>query len=1282
MKKNKKKYFIGLFFILVSLVAVFSIKQWQTSPVKGAEKSIVTLEQTTLADDEKMNYLKMEITDFSQDISLKSNNAVLYSEALLDALPSELYDDVKAEENADSSELTISFSKDLSLKEPLELVIEVLPNEVSVESGRVEAVVGKQTVAETTLDFQPSETIQRNPTDILPTALAVPYAVNPVSVTTWAELVIELGSPDVDQINLAADITATSNVSVNREVIINGQGHSLTMGRYSFQPTAAAHMIMQDFSYTATNSVVSGLGALTVTGKVESLSGNTGSIALMEGATIVLDAVDLTVDAGSSSEAIFVSKFFTVTNASQVKSYAEKFFGNYDDSAVGSQIVVEKQSQVYTHSMKGTTSNDRGQAWDIRAQADFYVKDQGTYLYVEGDGQQQASRGGIFLMNRDNSTINVLDGAMFDLHSIHTSAVVLMSQNGVFNVRNDSELNIIQDDDHGYTLGAALRFRVRGAMTFNIEENSGINIEKKAGRAAGIRMYGADNKVYVRTGSDFTVLNNGDGTARNPGSDGANQGIHYDSASGGGSEFNLFDEDSNVEITALTGAAIDAQNYPMQIRAEEGTYFVARGQTASASSGSTSAIFNSGVTDIEFGTMKYFDFTNTRSGGGQIFNNSTGSIFTAADTDVAFWIKGKDVTGNPDKSFVNVNFTLSTTSGSTNANLGNFVSGSAEVQQFLAENSKLQNMTRMNGNNQRPVVDELRVPTNADKYIWGHAGVPEGKHDGNRSAFTNEVMVKANILDSTGTTIIHEGLQGTIVEGIVGSGTVSVYGDDERAGIFRIAVPDDAFLPQDYKVEVTDAWRGDLENNKAHISTVDDIQTPRRTVLDVTPPEPAVLTDENLNNATKVLSGENAEAGATVYVYYDTGDKAVGTLLGTAAVEADGKWSFNLPSYLDKTKQLSVYLEDKAGKHTAAEVVSEAGAVPVLYDQVGLIKPPVTNTVNGNINPYNDLAYHDAVFKGVEKYTVADILPDQPSIEKAASAYRNNVEVANTQVGDTLLYTLTIKNNKDSSYATNWKAVVATDIIPDTVIFDPATAEVTVDGIVVTSPNGYTYDTDTRLLSVNLGDLATQESVVVTFKTTVGYSATGTEIENTAKAEGDSPRETPFVAGPVNPNADHETYWAESGVAKNPGGIIYGVLELSSAPNKIDFGLKEARSYGEFHAKNPTYDTPLIVSDSRAVFTDWTLTATVTEVMTSQNDPSYTLPNALIYKSDNGEETLGLNQSRVILTQHHTASGAYNVSENEWENKDNGFELKLNAAQYREMSEYRATILFTLSETY
>uniref|UniRef100_UPI001ED8C3B6 hypothetical protein n=1 Tax=Enterococcus mundtii TaxID=53346 RepID=UPI001ED8C3B6 len=41
--------------------------------------------------------------------------------------------------------------------------------------------------------------------------------------------------------------------------------------------------------------------------------------------------------------------------------------------------------------------------------------------------------------------------------------------------------------------------------------------------------------------------------------------------------------------------------------------------------------------------------------------------------------------------------------------------------------------SRISANNARAVVDELRVPTNADKSIFGHVSIPEGSDY--RSAF-------------------------------------------------------------------------------------------------------------------------------------------------------------------------------------------------------------------------------------------------------------------------------------------------------------------------------------------------------------------------------------------------------------------------------------------------------------------------------------------------------------------------------------------------------------------
>ncbi|WP_429951154.1 pectate lyase-like adhesive domain-containing protein [Enterococcus sp. AZ101] len=1100
---------------------------------------------------------------------------------------------------------------------------------------------------------------------------ALPTPTKEADVPTWAALITALSDTTIDRINITADFTSGAALpAVNRELVINGNNHVIGFGARYFNIGATGKITISDLEYTGTNYLASGSGTLVLTNKISSSAGNASVLANMNGATVIFDNVDLYFDSTSSTGAV-AAKNFSITNQSKVDSNSERFYQITAASNAGATFTVDKQSKVLLSSMKGTGTGNHGQPIQSTRQLDMTVEGAGTELKIRGNGKQNVDYTGLINIDANASNVNVINEALLDIYTENTSGINMQSLGGTFNVKNKSLLNIHQTGDNNYARAAMVRFRAVGNTQFNIEGQSEIKMTKDSGSAPGIRMYGGGNSINVSGGSDFTLVNKGSGTPIDPGGNGGNQGILYTNSGANPDSFVVKDEDSSVDIQAANGAAIDAKGLDMTMTASSGTYFVARGQTRTATSG----IFNAGVLTSNFESLKYFDFVNTRPGGGLVFDTSAGSTFKSLNSDLSVWVAGvNDATGNPMRSFVLANVALA------GANFGTIDTGTdSEVIAGFNQDGGMPKYTRLNGNNQNAIVDELRVPTDADKYIWGHVGIPEGKHDNNRNAFTGEVSVIVGVYDVNDTLLYKT--TGTIVEDAAGSSKASVYGDDARGGLFKLDTqPKGNLLEKGQKLKVLEAWRGDKTSGKAHISEANDLIAPERTVLDVTPPLPTKLTDTKLDNATKVLSGTGAEAGASVRVYYDSGDKETGTLLGSTTVGADGAWSFNLPKYVEKTKELSVYLEDHAGQHTAAQLIPSDPTDPnseKVYDQIGLIKPPVTNVAAGNINPYNDLAYHDAIFKGVAKYVVADVIPTA-TLKKEAATYRNGVIVDNTQVGDTVLYTLTAMNSKEATYTTNWKNIIISDVLPAELVFDATKAEVTIAGVLA-QPSQYSYENG--VLSFNAGDLKTQESVKVTFKVTVGDSAVDKEIFNEGTVTGDSPREAPFVAGPNEPNATFEQITAKSEKVGLAGGKVFGVLSLSSAPTTIDFGLKKTGSYGQFSAEKPVYDQALVVSDSRASITDWELTAKVTKVMESADDPSYKLPEAIVYKKGSTESVLRLDEPNVIADSADLSAGrgSYDVSEEEWQKKGNGFKMELAPTQYRKLGEYTATIEFTLS---
>lgn len=1117
-------------------------------------------------------------------------------------------------------------------------------------------------------------TSDSNSTDASPDSVLTRNNLSRVSqdVSSWTEFVAALQG-NSDEINIVSNLVATSNPPIARKVTINGNNNKLDMRTYYMNSSDTADVTIRDVEFTGTTGkLMQGTGLLTLSGTIKSTAGNAAQIAVLHGWNVIFDNANLSYDSTSANPAV-MSKNLTITNKSVISSDAEKFYGNDNRLNVGGKVLIDSESKVRTHSMKGQTSNTRGQAWDMRQQLDFFVDGKGTELDIKGDGQQQVDYGGILVLVADESTLNLTNGAKMTAYGTQTSAIVLQSKGGSFNVSGSSELSIVTDGDHGYTLGAALRFREAGDMTFNVSGNSKINILKKSGRAPGIRMYGGNNKVNISGGSDFMITNYGDGTPRAPGVSGGNQAIYFTGgvASLPPNSFTVEGADSNIALDAKFGASIDSGSRDINIYAGPETYFVSRGNTNSANNG----IFNGREVSMAMDSVKYFDFSNVRTGGGLVFDvTRAASSFSSKNSELSVWKRGMNLESSPIRSFPLVDFEL------TGTNFGTVSpTSSQDVITGFAQDGGMPAYTRLTANNQAAIIDELRVPTDADKFIWGHAVIPEGKHDEPRDAYVGEVHTRVSVSDDSGE--IYQGIA-EIIEDSPGSGSVSVYGDDTRSGMFKLAVPNDKFLVKEQKVKVASAWRGPLDKegtNYVHTSEAKDLTAPERTVLDVTPPTPTKLTDIKLNNATKVLSGTGAEDGATVNVYYDTGDKDTGTLLGTSTVKSDGSWTFNLPNYVEKTKELSVYLADGEKQHQAAQIISEAGTKPEIYDQIGLIKPPVTNTADGNINPYKELTYHDAVFKGVEKYFVADVIPDNLTMTKTAVSSGGDT----TSVGDIVTYTLEAANKKADSYS--WKNVKLIDILPEGLNFDPDKSKVTIDGVTV-GKDKYSYEIATRTLTIFAGDIAANKSVKATFEVTVEQSAVteeGTEVLNKARALGDSPQEEPFVPGPTNPSASHvqiEKWSLEIGL---PGGPPHGVLTFVSAPKSLDFGQKVESLKENTEAVNPTIvGDPLVVADNRGKFKSWTLSAQLLKPLTHV-DGKTVLKNAIYYKGkEDGKEVINeiTGTTRPIVTHTHTSAGNYDISQEEW-SKGDGFRIILPPGAVDKLGKYSATIEFTLAYT-
>lgn len=190
-----------------------------------------------------------------------------------------------------------------------------------------------------------------------------------------------------------------------------------------------------------------------------------------------------------------------------------------------------------------------------------------------------------------------------------------------------------------------------------------------------------------------------------------------------------------MSLTADYGAGIAAGSHNVSIDAGANTFFVIRGNTH------TGGVFDAtGTIAMKMGTMKYFDFTNY--GDGSVFAGGTRSTFTAETTNLSMWRSGSNLDGNADRARQNVSYSLSGSSL-------NSLDSTSDAN--MAQNyGKTSDYSKMNGNNQKPIIQKIFVPTNADKRVYVRAVTPQGKGEEPRGAIDDEVTAMIGIYDLNG----------------------------------------------------------------------------------------------------------------------------------------------------------------------------------------------------------------------------------------------------------------------------------------------------------------------------------------------------------------------------------------------------------------------------------------------------------------------------------------------------------------------------------------------------
>lgn len=248
------------------------------------------------------------------------------------------------------------------------------------------------------------------------------------------------------------------------------------------------------------------------------------------------------------------------------------------------------------------------------------------------------------------------------------------------------------------------------------------------------------------------------------------------------------------------------------------------------------------------------------------------------------------------------------------------------------------------------IADELRVPTNADKKIYGHISLPDTATT-LRPAGTDEVIVAIEVETPSGDI-------DTYTTKTVGntdeSPGISIYGEEPRGGLFEIELGEPLQAGSKVRIVNLELTSGKLTEGHEHQILTDTVE-----VFPIIPPTPAQFSSSIIAQDSNTIQGTTDNLDAEVTATHN------GEPLNTesVSVEADGRFSLDLSEVsLEIDDEIQVFLRDAEGSAVTA----------------GVVNPPETNNTRGNINPATELTFHDVTFEPAATLIVGDLGPVSP----------------------------------------------------------------------------------------------------------------------------------------------------------------------------------------------------------------------------------------------------------------------------------------------------------------
>ena len=300
---------------------------------------------------------------------------------------------------------------------------------------------------------------------------------------------------------------------------------------------------------------------------------------------------------------------------------------------------------------------------------------------------------------------------------------------------------------------------------------------------------------------------------------------------------------------------------------------------------------------------------------------------------------------------------------------------------------------------------------------------------------------------------------------------------------------------------------GNLKPNAARTATF--AVTVNKSAYGKTVHNTAVLSGDNIKDTEGKDKGVEIGDGKTKPEVTKTADKSaanVGDKVTYTIKLANGEFASvaikdavltdTIPNGLDM-QYGSVTLNGKLTNDYSYDEASRVLTVKV--GDLGIEKSAtVTFVAVVNTAAYGKTIYNTAVMKsdnapdtsGKDNGVTVGDGKAKPQIDKTANK-------SSARVGDKIVYTLTVKN--DDTATVPGENGVITDVLPAGLTFEYGS--VTLNG---KNTNDYTYDENTRLLTVNVGTIEPDAKQSIGFTATVNESAYNTTIQNLATLTSDN----------------------------------------------------------------------------------------------------------------------------------------------------------------------------------